>query len=154
MEIADKTGVISRSANINLFYRLTQIISKNHKEMSNKNSTQHGDRVDDTIDLVDETERRMERYFAPGGLFKAQQRRVLNDGDRDDDTIDLVVATERRMERYYATGGLFEEQQRRVRNDRDPRPPPPLEIYEWGEFFKDFLKFIKTLIKCGHLRVS
>ena len=41
-------------------------------------SIQHGDRADDTLDLVVECERRMERYYAPGGLFEAQQRRVQN----------------------------------------------------------------------------
>ena len=42
-------------------------------------SIQHGDRADDTLDLVEESVRRMERYYAPGGLFEAQQRRVQND---------------------------------------------------------------------------
>ena len=34
------------------------------------------------------------------------------------------------MERYYAPGGLFEAQQGRVEKE-EPRPLPPLEIYEW-----------------------
>ena len=48
------------------------------KRISSQGLTQHGDRADDTLDLVVECERRMERYYAPGGLFEAQQRRVQN----------------------------------------------------------------------------
>ena len=46
--------------------------------MSNQNLNQREDQIDDTLDLDIELERRMNKYYAPGGLYEAQQRRVPN----------------------------------------------------------------------------
>ena len=46
--------------------------------MSSQNSVQPEDQAEETLDITMETMRRMERYYAPGGLFEIQQRREQN----------------------------------------------------------------------------
>ena len=42
-------------------------------------SSEHENQAEELLDLQAEMLRRMERYYAPGGLFEAQQRRLQND---------------------------------------------------------------------------
>ena len=97
-----------------LFVRKTESEFLIQEKMSNQdqNQAENANGDDDMLDLTADCVKRMEKYYAPGGLYEQQRERAENAND-DEDILDLTADCLERMEKYYAPGGLYQQQQER-----------------------------------------